>query len=115
MPKMSTFLPAMWPAFFIRVSPASRKAKPACMNMTRTAVTTTQMVLAAIKRSWFLTTDFHLLELESGSVVGHVRDAGRPDDSVARLVAAPRRVDDRRDDAVRDLLRDDEDQHRLRQ
>ncbi len=45
---MSTFLPAMCAAFFIRVSPASRKAKPACMNMTRTAATTTQMVLAAI-------------------------------------------------------------------
>src|SRR5438445_10007660 len=45
----------MWPAFFIRVSPASRKAKPACMNMTRTAVMTTQMVLAAISRSCLVT------------------------------------------------------------
>src|SRR5512133_2284408 len=45
---MSTFLPAMCAAFFIRVRPASRKAKPACMNITRIAATTTQMVLAAI-------------------------------------------------------------------
>src|SRR5439155_18080007 len=48
---MSTFLPAMWAAFFIRVSPASRKAKPACMNMTSTAATTTQTVLTAITSS----------------------------------------------------------------
>jgi len=51
MPKIKTFLPAMCPAFFMRVSPASRNAKPACMNITRTAVTTTQMVLAAMSRS----------------------------------------------------------------
>ena len=42
--KIRTFLPAMWPAFFIRVRPASRNAKPACMNITRMAVTTTQIV-----------------------------------------------------------------------
>ena len=53
---MRTFLPAMWPAFFIRVRPASRNAKPACMNMTSTAVMTTQIVLAAISRSEFLGT-----------------------------------------------------------
>src|SRR2546425_13276909 len=62
-PKINTFLPAMCPAFFIRVRPASRKAKPACMNITSTAVTTTQMVLAAISRSWFLGTDLHLLKV----------------------------------------------------
>src|SRR5881409_1173247 len=49
--KMSTFLPAMCAAFFMRVRPASRKAKPACMNMTRTAASTTQTVLTAITRS----------------------------------------------------------------
>ena len=48
---MRMFLPAMWPAFFIRVRPASRKAKPACMNITSTAVMTTQIVLAAMSRS----------------------------------------------------------------
>ncbi len=42
----------MWPAFFIRVSPASRKAKPACMNMTRIAATITQTVLVAIASSF---------------------------------------------------------------
>ena len=62
-PKMSTFLPAMWPAFFIRVNPASRKANPACMNITSTAVITTQMVDAAISKSWFLGTGPDLLEL----------------------------------------------------
>ena len=30
-----TFFAAMWPTFFIRVRPASRNAKPACMNITR--------------------------------------------------------------------------------
>ena len=41
----------MWPAFFIRVRPASTKAKPACMNMTSIAATTTQTVFTAIRRS----------------------------------------------------------------
>src|SRR3954452_22413306 len=84
-PKISTFLPAMWPAFFIRVRPASRKAKPACMNITSTAAMTTQMVLAAISRSEFLGTGLHLLQGQPGSVVGDVRDRCRPDDPVARL------------------------------
>src|SRR3989441_12589545 len=105
----------MWPAFFIRVRPASRKAKPACMNITSTAVTTTQIVLAAIRRSWFLGTDFHLLQEQTRPVVGHVVDGARPDDPVARLVAAARRVDDRGDDAVGDPVGDDEDEQRLRQ
>jgi hypothetical protein len=38
----------MCAAFFIRVNPASRKAKPACMNITSTAATTTQIVFVAI-------------------------------------------------------------------
>ena len=33
----AAFFAAMWPTFFIRVRPASRKAKPACMNITRIA------------------------------------------------------------------------------
>ena len=48
---MRTFLPAMCAAFFMRVKPASRNANPACMNMTRTAASTTQTVLTAITRS----------------------------------------------------------------
>src|SRR5690348_14381616 len=92
---MRTFLPAMWPAFFIRVRPASRKAKPACMNITSTAVTITQIVLAAISKSWFLGTDFHLLQALARPVVGHVPDGCRPDQSVARLVAAARGRSDR--------------------
>ena len=40
--EVRTFLPAMCAAFFIRVSPASRSAKPACMNMTNMAATTTR-------------------------------------------------------------------------
>src|SRR3979409_1706302 len=97
---MRTFLPAMWPAFFIRVRPASRKAKPACMNITRTAVTTTQIVLAAISRSLLaiaaLSTDLHLLQLPARPVVCDVADRGRPDEPVARLGADTRRADDRR-------------------
>src|SRR6266516_3132971 len=115
MPKISTFLPAMWPAFFIRVRPASRKAKPACMNMTNTAVITTQIVLAAISRSWFLTTGLHLLQALARSVVHDVVNAGLPDEPVSRLVAAPRRIDDCRDDAFRDRVPDDEGQLRLRE
>src|SRR5437870_13571109 len=103
---MSTFFAAMCPAFFIRVSPASRKAKPACMNITSTAVTTTQIVLAAISRSWFLGIDLHLLEGPSGPVVRDALDRRRPDDPVARLVAAARRVGDRRHDRVGQLVLD---------
>src|SRR5436853_4797386 len=112
---MRTFFPAMWPAFFIRVSPASRKAKPACMNITSTAVTTTQIVLAAISRSWFLGTGIHLLEPSGGSVVGDVRDGRRPDDPVPGLVAAAGRIDDRRGDRLRLCHVGDEDEQRLRQ
>src|SRR4051812_43961098 len=115
MPKMRTFLPAMCPAFFIRVRPASKNAKPACMNMTRTAATTTQIVLAAMSRSWLLGIDLDLLETEPGPVVGHVPDRRRPGDTVAGLVAAARRVGDRLDDALGELVLHDEDEQRLRQ
>src|SRR5207247_808913 len=115
MPKMRTFLPAMWPAFFIRVRPASRKAKPACMNITSTAVMTTQIVLAAMRRSEFLGTGLHLLELASRAVVHHAVDARAPHDPVARFVAAPGGVADHRGDVVGDLVLDEEDQQRLRQ
>src|SRR3954452_15250032 len=112
---MRTFLPAMWPAFFIRVSPASRNAKPACMNITRTAVRTTQIVLAAISRSWFLGIDLDLPEPAARAVVGDAVDGARPDEPVARLVAAPRRVGDRGGDGVGELVLDDERQQRLGQ
>src|SRR3954452_10370563 len=108
MPKMRTFLPAMCPAFFMRVRPASRNAKPACMNITRTAVTTTQVVDAAISRSCFVTCD-------PRSIVGDVRHRCGPDEAVARLVAAARGVGDRGDDLVDDVVLDDEQQQRLRE
>src|SRR6476469_206355 len=111
---MRTFLPAMWPAFFIRIRPASRKAKPACMNITSTAVTTTQMVDAATRRSC-LDTSFHLLELRAGSVVNHVLDRRRPGEPVAGLVAAACGVVDRGDDVLHDRVGDDEHEQRLRQ
>src|SRR5581483_9440562 len=110
---MSTFLPAMCAAFFMRVSPASRKAKPACMNMTRTAVTTTQIVLAAMRRSWFLGMELGLLEAQCRAVVRDVSDRRRPDDSVSGLVAAAGGVGDRGDDPLGLLVGDDEDQQRL--
>src|SRR5438128_12652271 len=112
---MRTFLPAMWPAFFIRVRPASRKAKPACMNITRTAVTITQIVLAAISRSWFLGIDLHLPEAQPGPVVGDGVHRHRPDEPVARRVAAPGGVRDRRGDGLRELVLHDEREQRLRQ
>src|SRR3954469_14465950 len=115
MPKIRTFLPAMWPAFFIRVRPASRKAKPACMNMTSTAVTTTQMVDAAISRSWFLGIDLHLLQLLAGPVVRDVVDGARPDHPLPRIVAAAARARDRVGDRLGDRVVDDEREHRLRQ
>src|SRR5581483_3106877 len=105
----------MWPAFFIRVRPASRKAKPACMNITRTAATTTQIVLAAMRRSELSGTDLHLLEEPPGAMVRHVLRRRAPADPVARLVAAPRGVDDRRLHPLGDLVLHEEDQHRLRQ
>src|SRR6266568_2283397 len=112
---MSTFLPAMWPAFFIRVRPASRKAKPACMNITSTAVITTQIVLAAIRRSPFLGTGLHLLELASRAVVGDAVDCGAPHDPVARLVPAAGGIRDRLRDLLGDVVLHEEDQQRLRE
>src|SRR5436853_486147 len=87
---MSTFLPAMWAAFFIRVRPASRKANPACMNITSTAATTTQIVFAAISRSLFLSTELHLLlvEPDTGPAVRDVADRRRPHEAVPGLPAA---------------------------
>src|SRR6476660_9942394 len=107
MPKIRTFLPAMCPAFFMRVSPASRNAKPACMNMTSTAVTTTQMVDAATRRSCF---DIEYLQWCAGAVVYDAVHGRVPAEAVARLVAAARRVDDRRHDVGDDLVRDHEDE-----
>src|SRR5262249_27241527 len=111
--KISTFLPAMWPAFFIRVRPASRNAKPACMNITRIAVTTTQMVLAAINRLW-LDTALHLLQRLACSVVHDGLDREPPDEAVAGLVAGPGRVGDRGLHLVGDLVSHQERQQRLR-
>src|ERR1700704_5207400 len=98
---MRTFLPAMWPAFFMRVRPASRKAKPACMNITSTAVMTTQIVDAATSRSC-LDIRLHLLQACPGPVVHDVLDGRRPAEPVARLVAAARGVDDRVDHVIDD-------------
>src|SRR5213078_3727013 len=107
----------MCPAFFIRVSPASRNAKPACMNMTSTAVMTTQMVDAATSRSWFETLDIGRdpLQARARAVVHDVGHRRRPAQAVPGLVAALRRVDDRRDDAVEDLVRHHEHEHCLRE
>src|SRR5215212_521995 len=104
---MSTFFAAMWPAFFIRVSPASRNAKPACMNITSTAAITTQTVEIPTSRSWSDTCR-HPLEPRARPVVHDVRDRRDPAQAVAGLVAALRRVDDRRDDVVDDRVADDE-------
>src|SRR3954451_24145721 len=42
--KFARIFATMVPAFFWRLKPISRKANPACMNMTRTPATITQMV-----------------------------------------------------------------------
>ena len=52
------------------------------MNITRIAATTTQIVFAAIRRSW-LRHRVHLLESLAGAVVGGVADGRRPDQAVA--------------------------------
>src|SRR5437867_1441761 len=84
------------------------------MNITSTAVMTTQIVLAAIRRS-LLDTGLHLLQPEPRAVVHHVVDGTPPDNPVAGLVTAPRRIRDHRRDVVGDLVLDEEDQERLRQ
>src|SRR5918995_2895401 len=145
-PSTRTFLAAMCPAFFTRVTPASRNAKPACMNMTRIAAKTTQTVLVTISVSRLIAdaptsnvstghcrrpheqspyglkmtsqaTSYalDLLEPQPGPVVRDGLDRRRPDDPVAGLVAAPRGIGDRRDDAFRDLLRHHEGEHGLGQ
>src|SRR5437016_6334342 len=83
------------------------------MNITSTAVTTTQIVLAATRRS-LLDTRLHLLQPASRAVVDHVVDGAAPDDPVAGLVAAPRGIADHGGDLVGDLVLDEEDQERLR-
>src|SRR5215210_1255665 len=146
---MRTFLPAMWAAFFIRVRPASRNAKPACMNITSTAATTTQSVLAARRRSEFfmpeppshrridrsVQTDaratparpdvgiasdasrrpLRALERQAGAVVRDVLDPSRPDEPVAVVVAAARRVGHACCDRAGQLVGDHEREQRLRQ
>src|SRR4051794_21747195 len=102
----------MCPAFFMRARPAARNAKPACMNMTSTAVMTTQIVDAATRRSCF---DIEFLQWCAGAVVHDVGDGRHPAEAVARLVAAPRGVDDGGDHAVDDVVADDEHEQRLRQ
>src|SRR3954470_10146475 len=104
---MRTFFPAMWAAFFMRVRPASRKAKPACMNMTRTAAMTTQTVLTAMPRS-LLDTCLHLLQLLARPVVHDVQDGRLPHEPVARLVAAAGRVAHGRLNCVCDVVADEE-------
>src|SRR5919202_584892 len=111
---MRTFFPAMWPAFFIRVRPASRNAKPACMNMTRMAVTTTQIVDAAISSSC-LDMELHLLPAPPGAVMRDPPHRGDPAEAVAGVVAAAGGVHDRLDDVIDDLVRHDEHEHCLRQ
>ena len=39
----------MWPAFFARVSPVTRNAKPTCMNSTRKPVMSSQVKLIEIR------------------------------------------------------------------
>src|SRR3954471_13110916 len=102
----------MCPAFFMRVSPASRNAKPACMNITSTAATTTQMVDIPTRRSCF---DIEFLQWRAGAVADRGVDGRHPAEPVAGLVAALRGVDDRRDDVVGDRVADDEHEQRLRQ
>src|SRR5258708_35032765 len=107
----------MCPALSIRVRPASRNAKPACMNITSTAVMTTQIVDIPTSRSCFDIEFLHCcwFNCGAGAVVHDVLDGCRPDEAVARLVAALRCVDDRGDDAVHDRVGDDEDEQRFRQ
>src|SRR4051794_7025695 len=112
--KIRTFLAAMWPTFFIRVRPASRKAKPACMNITSTAAITTQTVLTAMPRS-LLDTCLHLLQLLARPVVDDVHDGRLPDEPVAGLVAAAGRIAHGRLDCICDVVADEEGQDGLRQ
>ena len=112
---MSTFLAAMWPTFFIRVRPASRNAKPACMNMTRIAARTTQIVLAAIASSLLRHTTSTSSSRRPVRLCVTLKTGDDPADAVAVLVAGAGGVDDRVHDVVRDLVPDDEDQVRLGQ
>src|SRR5581483_8168230 len=111
---MRTFFPAMCPAFFMRVRPASRNAKPACMNMTRTAVITTHTVEIAISSSC-RDIELHLLEPAARPMMSDAPYGRDPAQAVTRLVAAAGGVDDRLDDVVDHLVGHDEDEHRLRQ
>ena len=101
----------MCAAFFIRVRPASRKAKPACMNMTRTAATTTQTVFIAIS-----SLVVHRLILQTlpvrwwtTSSMGDVQQRPSPDRGrCGRRRRSPRRP-------LGERVLDDEDEERLRQ
>ena len=95
---------AMWPTFFIRVSPASRKAKPACMNITRIAARTTQIVLAANRQFLGRHATSTSSSLAPVRLWVTLNDGRRPDDPVARLVTGARGVGDGLDDACGDLV-----------
>ena len=77
---------------------------------------TTQIVEAATSKSWFETVDLGRdpLQARARPVVHDVGHRRRPAEAVSGLVSALRRVDDRRDHAVDDLVRHDEHEHRLR-
>src|SRR5690348_8873329 len=111
---MRTFFPAMWPAFFIRVRPASRKAKPACMNITRIAVTTTPIADAAISRP-ALALELRFLPASGGAVKRDAPHRRYPTEAVARLVPGAGRGGDRLDDLVDELVGDEEDEECLRE
>src|SRR2546423_126390 len=83
------------------------------MNITSTAVTTTQIVLAATRRS-LLDTRLHLLQAAPRPVMDHVVDGAAPDDPVAGVMAAPRGIADHGRHLVCDLVLDEKDQQRLR-
>src|SRR5713101_8100760 len=85
------------------------------MNITNTAVMTTQMVDAAINKSWFLGTGPDPLELAPCSMMDDVGDLRGPDEPVAGLVAAAGGIDDRVDHELGQTILDHEDQHRLGQ
>ena len=105
----------MWPTFFIRVSPASRKAKPACMNITSTAAIDDPDRAGGECELLGCHTVSTSLELCSGAVVGDVADGRDPADAVTGSWPVRAASTIASSDGVGDLVAHDEGQVRLRQ
>src|SRR6201991_2236402 len=76
--KLTRFFAIMFPSFFPREKPISRKAKPACMNMTRQPAMNTQRELMATSAGNLPATDCARSSPVASAAVGTANVASSP-------------------------------------